>query len=582
MTTDRPAHRPAAALLALALAATTGLAVLAPATGAAPASAATARATAPGAITVIVTAAAGGVDAAAAAVRATGGTVLERLPLIGGVGATLPAGTVLAPAYVIAPNSALQLSGQADATGRVSTVRGTLGLPAAAGEGAGEGAGTIIAVVDTGVADSPDLAGRLEHVDVTRTGTGDGYGHGTFVAGVAAGSGAESQGRYTGVAPGAFVLDVRVADAEGRTDLLTVLKGLQVVAQRPDVDVLNLSLSSGSPLPHQIDPLTIALSRLWARGVVVVVPAGNDGPRRATISSPGTDPTLLTVGSLDEGGTPARGDDVVPEFSARGPAPQGASKPDLVAPGRSLVSLRAPGSTIDRTQPGAVVGQHYFVGSGTSFSTGAVSGAVAVLLADRPDLTPNQVKDLLRQTAYRAPGLTDRTASGAGGLALDAARDAEPAPLPGGPGRSGRPGSAPDSGTTAPPDGDVETWRAFLDALLAGDRRAAASSWSQLSPEAHRWAGHRWAALTPEGHRWAANSWSGHRWAGADGSADAWQMRLWAAEQWAGHRWAAGDWSAHRWATSSWAGHRWAADQVQASDWAGSRWAASRWTALWE
>jgi len=578
MTTARPAHRPAATLLALALAATTGLAVLAPATGAAPAGAATAGAAAPGALTVIVTAAAGGVDAAAAAVRAAGGTVLDRLPLIGGVGAELPAGTVLAPAYVVAPNSALRLSGQTDGTGRVSTVRTTLGLPAADGEGAG----MTIAVVDTGVADSPDLEGRLTHVDVTGTGTGDDYGHGTFVAGVAAGSGAASDGRYAGVAPGATVLDVRVADAAGGTDLLTVLKGLQVVAQHPGVDVLNLSLSSGSPLPHQIDPLTVALSRLWTRGVVVVVPAGNDGPRRATISSPGTDPTLLTVGSLDESGTPDRGDDVVPEFSARGPAPQGAGKPDLVAPGRSLISLRAPGSTVDRTQPGAVVGEDYFVGSGTSFSTGAVSGAVAVLLADRPDLTPDQVKGLLRQTAYRAPGLDDRLAAGAGGVDLGAARAAEPAPLPVGPGRRGTPGRAADASTTAPPEGDVETWQAFLDALLAGDRRAAANSWSQLSPEAHRWAGHRWAAITPEGHRWAANSWSGHRWAGADGSADAWQMRLWAAEQWAGHRWADGDWSAHRWATSSWAGHRWASDQVQASRWAGSRWAASRWAALWE
>ena len=175
-----------------------------------------------------------------------------------------------------------------------------------------------------------------------RRAAGDGYGHGTFVAGLVAGSGKSSSGAYAGVAPAARILDVKVADSDGSTDLVTVLKGLQAVAADKSVDVVNLSLSSGSPLPYQIDPLSAALEGLWRRGVTVVVPAGNDGPNNGTIASPGTDPVLLTAGGLDAHGTASRSDDSVADWSGRGPAPQGVQKPDLVAPGAHVVSLRTP------------------------------------------------------------------------------------------------------------------------------------------------------------------------------------------------------------------------------------------------
>lgn len=569
MTAARLSRRPSA-LLALALAGICALSPLAAGPSAAAGPRAAAGSVAPS-LSVVVTSMAGGVDAAAAAVLAAGGTVLERFPLIGGVAAEVPAGTVLAPSMLVAPNRPLQVAGQSAADGPASTVRATVGL----GAPAGEGAGVTIAVVDTGVAASPDLENRLTQLDMTGIGKGDGYGHGTFVAGIAAASGASSDGRYAGIAPGAHVLDVRVAGDDGSTDLQTVLAGLQAVANHGGVDVLNLSLSSGSPLPHQIDPLTVALSRLWAQGVVVVVAAGNDGPNKASVSSPGSDPTLLTVGSLDEVGTAGRSDDTVPDFSARGPAPQGADKPDLVAPGRSLVSLRAPGSVVDLANTSSSVGEAYFVGSGTSFSTAVVAGAAAALLAQRPTLTPDEVKTLVMQTAYTAKGLKDRRAAGAGGLDVAAALAATPQAV------SVKDRGKARAGAELPP-GDVDQWNALLDALLTGDRAQAANSWSLLSPEAHRWAAHRWAGLSPVAHRWAANSWSAHRWAGADGSADEWRMRFWAADQWAAHRWADDSWAASRWAAHRWAASRWADENWAASRWAASRWAASRWAGTWQ
>ena len=520
--------------------------------------------------------------AAADAVRAAGGTVRDALPLVGGVSAELPAQAVLAPAFRVIQDYPITLSGKGGGgQGREpSAVREALGL----GPAGDQGAGITVAVVDTGVADHPDLGDRVTHVDVTETATGtdyDPYGHGTFVAGVVAGDGTSSSDRrFAGVAPGAEVLDVRVADASGQTSLSLVLAGLEAAAAH-DVDVVNLSLSSGSPLPYQLDPLAVALTSLWHDGVVVVVPTGNDGPSQGSVTSPGSDPTLLTAGALDEQLTDDRSDDVVPSFSGRGPAPQDVAKPDLVAPGRSLVSLRAEGSLIDAANPDAVLAGGYFRGSGTSFATAAVAGTAALLLADRPKLSPDQVKALVTGTAYPAKGLKDVRDAGAGGLDVDAALAAD------------TPQVTPVA-DQAPPAGDEAAWHAFLQALMVGDRDAAAVAWRGLSPEAHKWAAnswsahkwgaHKWGAHKWAAHKWGANSWSAHKWAGADGTAEQWEARFWAAHKWAAHKWASDSFVAHKWAAHKWAGdpelvaHKWAAHKWAASKWAAHKWSAYDWS----
>ncbi|TAL26200.1 MAG: hypothetical protein EPN99_00625, partial [Frankiales bacterium] len=204
-------------LLALALAATTAFSLLAPAT-----------ASAPGPVVhVVVTAAQDGAVGVASAVRAVlaaGGAVDAELPLVGGVSATLPAGAVLPPSFVVAEDRPMHLAGTSAAGVANSTVRQVLGM----GVPAGEGAGVTVAVVDTGVDEVADLAGRVEHAGVIGD-DGDEYGHGTFVAGLIAGDGSLSGGRYAGVAPAASILDVRVADSEGSSNLSLVLLGLQKV-----------------------------------------------------------------------------------------------------------------------------------------------------------------------------------------------------------------------------------------------------------------------------------------------------------------------------------------------------------------
>jgi serine protease AprX len=538
----------------------------------------------------------------AGAVQAAGGSVTSDLSLISGVAAHLPAGAQLTGCSV-APNISLKVSGLShgltqkllhsrhqgkdgnpgstggSASDAVSTARQTLGLTSSSPSGRG----VTVAEVDTGIDDSRDLAGRVLHADVTGTSHGsdhDDYGHGTFVAGLIAGDGKSSGGAYQGAAPDARLLDVRVAQDDGSTSLISVLRGLQFVSRTQkslNIRVLNLSLSSGSPLPYQIDPLAQALEALWRQGVVVVVPAGNDGPGAGTISSPGNDPVLLTVGALDEGGTASRTDDAVADFSARGPAAQSVAKPDLVAPGAHLISLRAPGSVIDKQNPASRVADSYFRGSGTSMSTALTTGVVADLLSARPQLSPDQVKAMLTGSAYSGAALTDPAAAGAGGLDAAAALAAA-APV-----------VAPSSSATDWPAGQDGVWDRFSAAMLSGDRAAAYRWWMQLSPAARSWVARSWTQLSPDARSWVARSWVGRSWVGADGTADewlarSWVARSWVARSWVGNAWTARswvdlDWVARSWVARSWVARSWTARSWIDDDWAARSWTARSWTA---
>ena len=160
------------------------------------------------------------------------------------------------------------------------------------------------------------------------------------------------------------------------------------------IRVLNLSLGTDSSQSYRVDPLNYAVERAWAAGLTVVVAAGNLGPTAATVTKPADDPFVLSVGAVDDRGTPGLGDDMLPDFSSRGPtAADGLSKPDLVAPGGHLISLRAPGSAIDTDFPPASPGP-YRRGSGTSMATGVVSGVVALMFQMQPDhgSRPGQVR----------------------------------------------------------------------------------------------------------------------------------------------------------------------------------------------
>ena len=201
-----------------------------------------------------------------------------------------------------------------------------------------------------------------------------------------------------------------------------------------NIEVVNLSVSSDTPGSYLLDPLDAAVEFAWHAGIVVVSAAGNRGDAADAVHyAPGNDPFVISVGATDETGTANPADDTVATFSSRGLAPDGFSKPEVYAPGARIVAPLAAGWAFHQLCPTCVVADEYLRIGGTSMAAPVVAGAAALLLQARPELNPDQVKELL--TANVNP-----TADGARQIDVST-----------GPGRSGRPRRQP--GLRAGPGG---------------------------------------------------------------------------------------------------------------------------------
>ncbi len=310
-------------------------------------------------------------------------------------------------------------------TKATSVWQGTPGLLGLLGTPGMTGAGVGIAIVDSGIASHTALDSRVvAHVNLVSTEpgvTGDPFGHGTHIAGIAAGNRTASAfvtaAFNGGSAPAARLIDVRVLDSNGSGLTSDVIAGIDwAVDHKADYNIRIINLSLGHPVtePSAADPLCQAVARAVAAGITVVVSAGNYGqtsagvPVLGGITSPGNSPAALTVGALDTKGTLDPSDDEVAPYSSKGPAPyEIVVKPDVVAPGTRIVALEAQNSYISRTYPQwhiAGSGKNAYLRlSGTSMSAAVVSGGVALLLNSQPSLSPAQVKVAVQMGAHFMP-----------------------------------------------------------------------------------------------------------------------------------------------------------------------------------
>jgi len=300
------------------------------------------------------------------------------------------------------------------------------------------GTGIGVAVIDSGIIDIPDFHGQNGNLVVftqnfvggTSGSANDQYGHGSHVAGIIAGTGNNSTGSnyfytFKGIAPNVNLINLRVLDQNGVGTDSQVIAAIQTAIQLKstyNIRVINLSLGRPVYESYQLDPLDQAVEQAWKAGIVVVVAAGNEGRNNSkntsgygTITAPGNDPYVITVGAMNTKGTPNRAGDVIASYSSKGPTLYDhLVKPDLVAPGNRLISLYTAGLNMNHLYPGneiptslyqtngnSTASDTYYVLSGTSMAAPMVSGAAALVLQKSPSLTPDQVKARLMKTAYK-------------------------------------------------------------------------------------------------------------------------------------------------------------------------------------
>lgn len=291
-----------------------------------------------------------------------------------------------------------------------------------------KGKGIGIAILDTGIYPHPDFIKPNNRIIAfkdfiqIRSMPYDDNGHGTHCAGDAAGNGFCSSGKYCGPAPMANLIGVKVLDKKGSGRLSKVLAGIQWCIKHKNkyrIKVLSMSMGSPAIVSYKIDPLCRAVEKARNAGIVVCCAAGNEGPKAKTINVPGIDPAVITIGALDDKNTLTINDDIIAPFSSRGPTIDGLTKPDLVSHGVNIISTRAPGAYIDKINRQTRVGQWYTSLSGTSMATPICSGVVALIMEARPELLPDNIKNILMSTCRTVS--SDPNAQGAGLIDAEAA-----------------------------------------------------------------------------------------------------------------------------------------------------------------
>jgi serine protease AprX len=444
------------------------------------------------------------------------------------------------------------------------------------------GKGVGVALLDTGVVpvqgltsgnvvDGPDLSFDSQQPGLAHL---DGFGHGTHLASIIAGrdaAGAPASyldpARFSGIAPDATLVSVKVGASNGAVDVTQVIAGIDWVVEHAkdpglNIRVISLSYGTDSTQSSAVDPLAFAVENAWKHGIVVVAAGGNDGEPGKTLANPAYDPHVLAVGAMDDAGTASTSDDTVPEWSTRG---TDARHVDVVAPGVSVLGLRVPGGEADSENPQARVGDRFARASGTSQATAVAAGEAALILQQYPGLTPDQVKQLMTTTASGIASALP-IVGGSGLVNLRAV-------------------------LTNPLTALLKTVGGLLDSVFGlgwgsgtGSLEKARGSFhvtsgaSELRGEVdifgRSWSGYTWSRQASGGSVWDYGNWRGQHLAG-----DAWQNRAWPTATWPSADWTGAGWTSDAWTARSWQDGTWTARSWQDGAWSARSWQGEGWSA---
>ena len=482
-----------------------------------------------------------------------GGTVLRRLPLINAFSAELNPQIVFQlarfpsvrwvslDAPVLSTARKVKDSETFNEALPANYFLETLGVPLVWDMGF-QGQGVAVAVIDSGIFTDRDFSvtPNKPHTRIqieqsfNSESSSDQYGHGTHVAGIIGGNGGASGGLYPGIAPKVDLINLKISNDLGlayESDSVAALQWVYDNKETYNIRVVNLSIQSTVPQSYHESALDAAAEILWFNGVVVVAAAGNSQEENGFNSieaAPGNDPFIITVGAVDQNGTPSRADDKITSFTSRGKTLDGYTKPDIFAPGVDIISVLSHASDWRFAYPNRVLlDGEYFRLSGTSMAAPMVAGAAALLLQSEPDLTPDQVKYRLLNkagTIGAAPYLDVYAA-------LSSSTD-EPA----------NQGNLPH----------MLLAKMAMIAYWSSQNGGEDLDWSSVNWETINWDAVNWNAVNWNAVNWNAVNWNAVNWNAVNWNAVNWNAVNWNAVNWNAVNWNAVNWNAVNWNAVSW------------------------------
>jgi serine protease AprX len=435
------------------------------------------------------------------------------------------------------------------------------------------GKGVGVALIDTGVTqvrgldtgnvvNGPDLSFDSQDPATAHV---DGFGHGTHLASIIAGRDAvgtpasyADPNRFNGIAPDANLVNVKVGAANGDVDVSQVIAAIDwVVQHRKDealnLRVINLSYGTDSIQDSQVDPLAFAVENAWRNGIVVVAAGGNEGDTTRNLANPASDPHVLAVGAMDSAGTVTSADDTVPSWSTDGTEERHV---DVTAPGVSVLGLRVPGGMADTQNPQAGVGVRFARASGTSMAAAVVSGEAALLLQAKPDLTPDQVKQVLMGSAN---GLNNVSALMEGSGTTDLRKALKTVPK-----------EIVDAAPWGTGLGSLQASRGSFRVVVDDPATGDVSPLGEVDVFGQAWNAAEWAKHSRERKNWHDGEWrhvtlTSKGWKDTGASKKSWPAAAWtytneattASSDWSARMWRDGDWSARMWRDSMWSARMW-------------------------